>query len=176
MTISKFQVLMLAAAISATACAQTDDDAEGTPADSSVVGNADSLNTGGNSLPTEPVVTKLDDVNNSGVEGEATATHSAQEATVSILLKDGAQANTDYPAHIHTGTCETGGPVAVELEPVKNLQSTKTIQVSALPQGQPLFIQVHGKDGKPVACGNMKGHEGDDATHRANPNTTTSSY
>ena len=83
MKISKFQMLMLAAVLSVTACAQTDDDAEGTPADSSAVGNADSLNTNtADAPPTDPQVTKLDDVNDSGVEGEATATHSAQDVTV----------------------------------------------------------------------------------------------
>jgi hypothetical protein len=45
---------------------------------------------------------------------------------------------------------------------VKNLQSSKTIPLSALPTDKPAYIQVHDAAGKPVACGNMKGHtEGD---------------
>lgn len=112
-------------------------------------------------LPTEPTVTGLDDVNDSGISGEATATHSQQEVTVSILLKEGARPDVSYAAHIHTGTCEQGGPVAVDIGPVQNLQSSKTVQLSELPADQPAFIQVHGPDGQPVACGDMEGHEGD---------------
>ena len=112
-------------------------------------------------LPTEPTVTDLDDVNDSGISGEATATHSQQEVTVSILLKEGAKPDVSYAAHIHTGTCEQGGPVAVDIGPVQNLQSSKTVQLSELPADQPAFIQVHGPDGQPVACGDMEGHEGD---------------
>lgn len=112
-------------------------------------------------LPMEPTVTALGDVNDSGIEGEATATHSAQDVTVSIVLTEGAQPDVSYPAHIHTGTCEQGGPVAVDIGPVQNLQSSKTIQLAALPSGQPAYIQVHGPGGQPVACGDMEGHEGD---------------
>lgn len=114
-----------------------------------------------NEMPMEPTVTDLDDVNDSGISGEATATHSQQEVTVSILLKEGAQPDVSYAAHIHTGTCEQGGPVAVDIGPVQNLQSSKTIQLSELPADQPAFIQVHGPEGQPVACGDMEGHEGD---------------
>lgn len=114
-----------------------------------------------NELPMEPTVTELDDVNDSGISGEATATHSQQDVTVSILLKEGAQSDVSYAAHIHTGTCEQGGPVAVDIGPVENLQSSRTVQLSELPADQPAFIQVHGPNGQPVACGDMKGHEGD---------------
>lgn len=41
------------------------------------------------------------------------------------------------------------------------MQSSKTVQLSALPAGQPAFIRVHAPDGQPVACGDMEGHEGD---------------
>jgi hypothetical protein len=154
--------------MTALAACETADDADDMPADTAAVA-ADSLA----DMPTEPTVTNLDDVNDSGIEGEATATHSASEVTVSILLKgDNAKADQSYPAHIHTGTCEQGGPVAVELATVQNLQSSKTVPLSSLPAGQPAFVQVHGADGKPVACGDMKGHEGDnmgmrDTTHAA---------
>lgn len=106
----------------------------------------------------EPVTIDLDPVKDSGIKGEVTATHSNDQVTVSIVLKEGAKPDVSYPAHIHTGTCDKGGPVAVELEPVKNGQSTKTVALSSLPSGQDAFVQVHDAKGTAVACGNMKGH------------------
>jgi hypothetical protein len=152
MKLLKLHVLALAGATLVAACARTDETGDVA---------ADSVAQGGDTaaaMPSQPTVTNLDDVNDSGISGEATATHSAQDVTVSILLKDGAKADVTYPAHIHTGTCKDGGPVAVELAPVKNLQSSKTIATSALPADQAAFIQVHDASGKPVACGDMEGH------------------
>ena len=107
----------------------------------------------------EPVKVELDATNDSGIKGEATATHTATDVTVSILLTEGAKAEVSYPAHIHTGTCEKGGPKAVDLAPVTNLQSTITVPASSLPVNQDAFVQVHDASGKPVACGDMKGHD-----------------
>ncbi|HUP87831.1 MAG TPA: hypothetical protein VM100_00620, partial [Longimicrobiales bacterium] len=39
----------------------------------------------------EPVTIDLDEVKDSGVKGEATATHSNDQVTVSIVLKEGAK-------------------------------------------------------------------------------------
>jgi hypothetical protein len=164
---NQLQVIALAALVAVAACAPADDNAE-TPADSVAIGT-DSV---ANSLPSEPVVTNLDDVEDSGISGEATATHSASDVTVSILLKDGAKADVTYAAHIHTGTCEKGGPVVVELEPVKNLQSSKTVPVSSLPANQDAFVQVHAPGGKAVACGDMKGHD----SHDGATTTTTTTH
>lgn len=158
MRFNKLHILTLSVALAA--CAQADENA-GAAADTTgdtLAARTDSAM----EMPTEPTVIDLDDVNDSGISGEATATHSQQEATVTIVLKDGAKPDVDYPAHIHTGTCKDGGPVAVELGTVRNLQSSKTISLASLPADQPAFVQVHGPDGKPVACGDMKGHEGDD--------------
>ena len=167
--------LVLLTVVAFAAC-DTAGDADDAPADSAAFADttaADSLA----DMPTGPEVTNLDDVNDSGIEGEATATHSQQEVTVSILLKgDKAKADQSYPAHIHTGTCKDGGPVAVELGTVQNLQSSKTVSLSSLPANQPAFVQVHGADGKPVACGDMKGHEGDDRMGRDTTARTTTTY
>ena len=172
MRISKYSVLALAAMVGMAACAKDADDDDALPADTTAAANTTGMPADG--PPTEPQVTGLDDVNDSGIEGEATATHAAQEATVSILLKgDKAKADATYDAHIHSGTCDKPGPVVVALEPVKNLQSSKTIQLSQLPQGQPLLIQVHDASGKPVACGNMKGHDEGSAMDTTHATTTT---
>src|SRR5688572_5138867 len=164
MKLLKFHVVALAGLTLLAACAKAEND-ENAPADSAALGTTGDT---AQAMPAEPVVTNLDDVNDSGIEGEATATHSANDVTVSIVLKDKAKADATYPAHIHTGTCKDGGPVAVELEPVKNLQSSKTVPTSSLPAGQSAFVQVHDASGKAVACGDMKGH-GED-------HTTTTTY
>lgn len=158
MKLFKLQVIALTA-FTLVACAQANEDTE-------VAGDTAGATTdeGQKAMPSGPQVTTLDDVNNSGVEGEATATHSEQDVTVSIVLKDAAKADVTYPAHIHTGTCKDGGPVAVELAPVTNLQSSKTVSVSSLPANQPAFVQVHAPDGKAIACGDMKGHGGNATT------------
>ena len=173
MTFSRLSVLTLCTVAALAACEREDAD-DGVLADSAAVSDTTAAMTDSLAdMPTEPTVTDLDDVNDSGIEGEATATHSRDEVTVSILLKDGAKADASYAAHIHTGTCKDGGPVAVELGTVQNRQSVKTIPLSQLPANQPAFIQVHGADGKPVACGNMKGHEGDDRVGRDTTHATT---
>lgn len=153
------RILTAAALVALTAFAGcvADDDDDAMLGDTTVVAG----DTVVNEMPMEPTVTGLDDVNDSGISGEATATHSQQEVTVSIVLKEGARPDVSYAAHIHTGNCEQGGPVAVDIGPIQNLQSSKTVQLSALPANQPAFIQVHGPDGQPVACGDMEGHEGD---------------
>ena len=169
----KWQVLALAAITATAACADAGDD-DAAPADSVAAGNVDTAAGAPDAPPMEPQVTNLDDVNDSGIEGEATATHSANDVTVSILLKgDKAKADATYAAHIHTGNCKDGGPVAVELEPVKNLQSSKTVPLSSLPSGQAAFVQVHDASGKAVACGDMKGHDNDNNTTNAPATTTT---
>jgi hypothetical protein len=169
MRITKLHLLTVMTAFALSACAETAQD-ETAMADSTAVAGDSAAQ---NAPPMEPQVTGLDDVNDSGISGEATATHSANDATVSILLKDGAKPDVTYPAHIHSGNCKDGGPVVVELEAVKNLQSTKTIPVGSIPRDQPLFVQVHDAGGKPVACGDMKGHDGDSAGRDTTHNTTT---
>ncbi len=162
----KLQAVALSALIALGACAQTDDEDGALDGDTTALAGDTAP-----SAPVEPVVTNLDEVDDSGIEGEATATHSSSEVTVSILLKDGAKADVTYPAHIHTGTCEAGGPVAVELAPVQNLQSSKTVSLTSLPANQSAFVQVHDPAGKAVACGDMQGHDdgrmGNDTTRRA---------
>src|SRR5688572_4432525 len=93
----KLQLIALVAVTAFVACEPANNDAD-TAADT-LGANADSA---ANGPPSEPVVTNLDDVDNSGISGEATATHSTSEVTVSLLLKDGAKADVTYPVHIHT--------------------------------------------------------------------------
>lgn len=168
MKLSKLPIAALSLAVALAACAETQDEAE-IPADTAAMAPA-----AADAPPAAPVTVDLDDVDDSGVSGEVTATHSTNEVTVAIVLNEGGQAATNYPAHIHTGTCEAGGPVAVELSPVSNLQSSTTVPLSSLPANQDAFVQVHDASGKPIACGDLKGHG--DGDLNATPHTTTTSH
>jgi hypothetical protein len=104
----------------------------------------------------------LDEVNSSGVTGEAMAMHS-DDAVVVILDLDGLTDEGEYAAHIHIGSCAEGGPVAVSLNPVLGLAdgtgtSTTTLEAHELTEGDPHFIMVHGEGGTPIVCGDMEGH------------------
>lgn len=116
----------------------------------------------GGAMTVPPTDVTLSPKNESGVSGEATAVHSADSVTVELTVQ-GLEAGTSYPAHIHEGTCETGGGVAVGLESVTAGEgmtgsSTSTVPASALSPDQDHFIQVHGADGAPIACGDLPGH------------------
>lgn len=108
--------------------------------------------------PAEPITSSLEAKNDSGITGEVTATHTASDVTVQITL-NGAKEGVSYPAHIHTGTCASGGPVAVELTAVTGGQSSTTVEASKLPANQPAFVQIHDASNNPVACSDLKGHE-----------------
>jgi len=137
-------------------CAQSEeeyDDAAAEPAEMPAPTDAMTPDYG----PSAPVVTQLEARNNSGITGDVTATHTASDVTVQISLS-GATEGTTYPAHIHTGTCASGGPVAVELTTVSAGQSSTTVESSRLPADQPAFVQVHDASGNPVACSDLQGH------------------
>lgn len=107
----------------------------------------------------------LSEVNGSSVSGEAVALHSEESVTVVIELEGLPEAG-EYAAHVHSGTCETGGGVAVPLDPVLGLadgtgSSTTILEPDDVPGDEPLFIQVHGEGGAPIACGNVEGHGAD---------------
>jgi len=105
---------------------------------------------------------ELSAVNESGVQGEAIAMHT--DDTVIVLIEvSGLPEEGEYAAHIHTGSCESGGPVAIALNPVLGEAdgtgtSTTTFDADDLPTDAPQFIQVHGAGGTPIACGDIEGH------------------
>ncbi len=102
----------------------------------------------------------LQQVNGSGVSGEALALRSEGTAVIAVDLVDLPEEG-EYNAHVHRGTCEQGGPVAVGLNPVIGLadgtgSSTTTLDFLELEQAEgSLFIQVHGETGVPISCGNL---------------------
>lgn len=101
---------------------------------------------------------ELDALNESGLSG--TADWTAEGDSVRFVLSvDGLEQGQEYPAHVHQGDCESGGGVAVGLEPVTAAdgggESTAVVARSSFSAGQDYFVQVHLPDGTPAACGDL---------------------
>jgi hypothetical protein len=106
--------------------------------------------------PAAPAVTQLEQKGNSGVTGEVSQTRTATDVTLEISL-NGIKEGASYPAHIHTGTCATSGPVAVELNSITATgtagQSTTTVEIAKVPAQA--FVQVHDAAGTAIACSDL---------------------
>jgi hypothetical protein len=110
---------------------------------------------------TEPIPVTLEPVNESGVEGRATQIEMNDSVQLSLMVQ-GLPKDGEYAAHIHKGTCVTGGAVVIALNPVKAEsdglgRSLTTIAANKLPPNEPHFVQVHGSSGV-LACGDVHGH------------------
>lgn len=62
--------------------------------------------------------------NQSNVSGSATITPIGGEMMRVQINLQGAEQGQQYPTHIHQGTCDEGGPVVLELDPVTPGQQT----------------------------------------------------
>mgnify|MGYP006278148559 CR=1 FL=1 len=94
----------------------------------------------------------------SGVSGDARLEPAGDSIRVALSLT-GLTEGQSYPAHVHNGSCESGGGVAQPLTPVTGQaggtgSSTSTLAASVLGDTTH-FIQVHGQGGTPVACGDL---------------------
>jgi len=101
----------------------------------------------------------LEEMNASGVTGTASAETQAQSVTVGIELA-GAPAGEELPAHIHQGTCASGGPMVAPLSSIQvsdegDASGTTTLDIGQIPEGESTFVQVHAPDGQPVACADI---------------------
>lgn len=111
-----------------------------------------------------PVEVGLDPRSESGVTGTAVVTPIADGFEVSLDI-EGLAAGQTYPSHLHRGSCDDDMGVVAPLEDVTAVdetgQSTTTIGSSMLdPTAESLFIQVHGTDGAPIACGDVPDEAG----------------
>jgi hypothetical protein len=101
---------------------------------------------------------ELNEMNASGVTGTASAVHTDESVEVTVDVT-GVAEGEELPSHIHQGTCETGGSVAAPLSNVAVSEGSGTgvtsLDVGQIPADQPLFVQVHGPDGQPVACADI---------------------
>jgi hypothetical protein len=104
-----------------------------------------------------PPVT-LEPVNQSGVEGRATAIAKDDSVQFSLMVQ-GLPGAGEYPAHIHRGSCQSGGEVLLSLTPVQAEsdgmgRSMTTLAASRLLDPGNHFVQVHGARGV-LACGDV---------------------
>ena len=93
------------------------------------------------------------------LSGQVTVTPDGDDLEIEIRLA-GLTAEADLAAHVHRGVCAEGGPVAAALSPVEHGMdgvgtSRTTVPVASLPATDPLFVQIHGSTGVPVACGDL---------------------
>lgn len=100
----------------------------------------------------------------SGVTGSATWTVRTDSVAFNLSL-EGLSGGQQYPAHVHRGTCQSGGGVAAGLNPVTAGQGgmgegTATLARSSFSAGQNYFVQVHLPDGTPAACGDLPADAG----------------
>lgn len=103
----------------------------------------------------------LSSKNDSGITGTARILPRGDSLAVKVSLSGLTQGDS-YAAHLHNGTCQSGGGVAVGLNPVTGLAdgtgtSTKRVAMASLASGQGYFIQAHLPDGTPAACGDLAG-------------------
>jgi hypothetical protein len=108
----------------------------------------------------EPLPVTLEAVNESGVEGRATKIEMDDSIQLSLMVQ-GLPRDGEYAAHIHRGTCVSGGTVVVQLNPVRAEsdgmgRSLTTIPADRLPDDEPHFVQVRGSSGV-LACGDVHG-------------------
>ncbi|TVR58530.1 MAG: hypothetical protein EA422_16060, partial [Gemmatimonadales bacterium] len=88
-------------------------------------------------------------VEGSGVTGEVMALHDADLVTLVVEL-EGLPAEGEYRIRVGQGTCATGGPEIMELNPVLGVAdgtgiSTTTLEADALPTDEAQFIEVLGE-------------------------------
>jgi hypothetical protein len=108
--------------------------------------------------PPTPLVYKLNAVGGSGQHGTVTLTAGAGSTTEVVIKLTGEPASADEPAHVHTGTCRTPGPVNYPLSSVVHGTSTTRVNapISKVKAGS---VNVHESAAKLsiyVACGNIK--------------------
>ena len=93
------------------------------------------------------------------LSGQVTVIPVGDDLEIEIRLA-GLTAEADLAAHVHRGVCAEGGPVAAALRPVEHGMdgvgiSITTVPAASLPATEPLFVQVHGNTGAPLACGDL---------------------
>lgn len=153
---TSFAVALLLLPVTAAACAKSGQNAE-QAADTTAAAQpaAPAM------APTTPAPTtvNLAAKNNSGITGTAALKTMGDSVQVTVNLV-GLKAGQTYPAHVHQGTCDAGGPVAAPLTSVAATadgtgSSTTTIAASAMAAGNTYFVQAHQPGGQPAACGDI---------------------
>ena len=106
-----------------------------------------------------PPLSALVPVDNSGVNGEVTVTTGPDGLAFTVQVA-GLPEAAEYAVHVHRGVCAEGGPVAAPLTAVTGAadgsgSSTTRLPAAEVPTTEPVFVQLHGPSGTPLACGDL---------------------
>lgn len=98
--------------------------------------------------------------NDSGMQGHVMVSAGSDALTIKLEVL-GLKGGTEYPAHLHSGTCDQGGEVIADLEPptvasVGLGSSLTALSPDVMESGQPYFVQLHMPDGTPAACADVR--------------------
>ena len=111
---------------------------------------------------------QLEPKNESGITGEAYTEAAPGDSAVVVLELEGLEEGTEYPAHVHSGRCETGGGVAAALNPVTGDAegagtSRTTVATAQFSDTLDYYVQAHLPDGTPASCANVPTASADSA-------------
>jgi hypothetical protein len=98
--------------------------------------------------------------NDSGVTGTVEFSAAGSDSVQVKVSLMGIEPGTEYPTHIHHGSCASEGGVAQPLASVTGQAdstgtSTTTVAHSLFMPDSSYFVQAHGADMSPVACGDI---------------------
>lgn len=104
----------------------------------------------------EKLTYTLFEQNNSGISGKVDIKEENGKVVAIVTLEDGKSGN--YPAHFHTGSCESPGPIVFPLKNIQNGSSQTTLAVSQseFEAQLPLILNVHKSEkemGLYISCG-----------------------
>ncbi len=128
------------------------------------------------------IIIPINEIEGSGVSGDATLTDNGDGTTTIDVLVDGAgDPEGGHPIHLHSGTCDTLGDVVVGLEPVGPDGSSVTdvpVPLSTIqdPEIGPHSINIHLSNDQIevyVACGDIPVTEMGVGGEAASTETTT---
>jgi len=107
-----------------------------------------------------PIRVDLTAMNQSAAEGAVSLTMDGDSYSAVVSI-DTHRGPGEYPVEIHSGSCSTMGPLAVELTPVEGQeggegQSRTTFAASELPAGGSHYIELRdAQDGSVLACADL---------------------
>lgn len=188
MSTRSLMAILLITALPAFACGGAETEQEAQEEQMGEMGEMEPAETEAASEPamaTGSATLQLTALNNSGISGTASVSHTADSVTVTMDLTGLTEGET-YSAHIHQGSCEQQGPVVAPLSSVEAEaggagSATTTLSMDQLTSGEGeamgegegmqegeahemgnYYVQVHFPDGTPAACAaaNMAGQMG----------------
>ena len=104
--------------------------------------------------------TSVSPKNDSGMQGHVMVSAGSDALTIKLEVL-GLEGGTEYPAHLHGGTCAEGGDVIAELNSPTvasvGLGSSLTeLSPDVMEAGGSYFVQLHLPDGTPAACADVQ--------------------